>query len=252
MSTARIQAAAQLLAALRRGAPRPVSLPAELAPRSQSEAYQVQQETMRLLGQSAGGWKVSMSDADHGTYAPIFSADLLSSGAQLSTPADTPFGVEPEIAFSLRSDLPPLPAGRLYRREEVLDAVGGAHAAIEVVLSRFRSHEGAPALDRLADNISNGALVLAPACTDWRALDLTQLPLRMTLRGTDGERVLHEGRGGHPLADPVLALVWLANQFASHGTGLRAGARITTGTARACTMPSPGSRWKHASTVWAW
>jgi 2-keto-4-pentenoate hydratase len=214
---------------LRRAGPRPPSLPADLSPRSEQEAYQVQRELSRALGAQAGGWKVAMSSPDRGTSAPIFAEHLYPSPARVACVIGDSLGIEPEVAFSLRRDLPALSNGARYQREELIAAIDAAYAAIEIVISRFQSHDGAAPLDRLADNISNGGLVLAAPCRDWRRLDLATVPLRLTLHAPDGTRSEQASRGGHPLGDPLTALLWLVNDRARGGAGVRAGEIITTG-----------------------
>lgn len=219
------RAAAALLAARGGAAPTP-GLPADAAPRNAADAYLIQEEVRRQLGAVVGGWKVAMDDAQHGRSAPVFAADLYASPVRITPPPATRVGVEPEIAVRLAHALPPLPAGASYTRAEVTDAIGSAHAAIEIVISRFTTHAGASVLDQLADNISNGGLVLGPALADWRRLDLTALPLTLQL----GSRTVHSGRGGHPCGDPLRPLVWLANHLAAaDGPGLQAGTIVTTG-----------------------
>jgi 2-keto-4-pentenoate hydratase len=225
----RTRRAAQLLLSLRRAGPRPPSLPDELAPHSEQEAYEVQRELTLAHGMQVGGWKVAMSSPDQGTSAPIFADELYSSPAGVDCVIGERLGIEPEVAFTLRRDLPTLADGARYEREELMDAIDATYAAIEIVVSRYRSHDGAAPLDRLADNISNGGLVLAAPCRDWRSLDLGTLPLRLTLQPPDGPRTEHASLGGHPLGDPIAPLLWLVNHRAQHRGGLRAGEPITTG-----------------------
>jgi 2-keto-4-pentenoate hydratase len=225
----RPQRAAQFLLGLRRAGTRPVSLPPEFAPRTEQEAYEVQREVELAQTSAVGGWKVAMGSADQGSYAPIFSELIFSSPARVSCMIGDALGIEPEVAFSLRHDLPALAAGVSYQREQLIDAIDAAYAAIEIVVSRFQSHDGAAPLDRLADNISNGGLVLAAPCRHWRRLDLITLPLRLTVHAADGTRAEHASRGGHALGDPLTALLWLVNHRAQSGAGLRAGQVITTG-----------------------
>jgi len=219
----RIALAAAALVGARRGAPKAVTLPPELTPQNEAEAYAVQREVMRQLDATTGGWKVSMSDLQTGTSASIFAAHVLPSPANWA--ASEPLGIEPEIAFRMAHDLPPLPSGARYERDAVIAAIDSAYAAIEIVTSRFKTHDGAPPLDRLADSISNGGLILGPATRDWRRQDLSSLLLCLQI---DGETV-HEARGGHPLGDPLLPLVWLANHLGMHDRGLKAGEIVTTG-----------------------
>jgi 2-keto-4-pentenoate hydratase len=137
----------------------------------------------------------------------VFAPDLHASGARVSSTISEQLGIEPEVAFTLKR---PLPAGRRYTREEVIEAIGSAHAAIEIVISRFQRHETASVLDRLADNISNGGLVLGPALERWQQLDFSSLPLQLTLTPAGGESRRHQARGGHPSGDPLLPMIWRA------------------------------------------
>jgi 2-keto-4-pentenoate hydratase len=227
--SARRQRAVQYLLKLRQPGPRPVSLPATLAPRDEAEAYQLQSDIMQALDAKGGCWKVAMQDATRGTSAPVFASQVHYRTARVSSSIVEKLGVEPEVAFTLRRALPPLPDGRRYQMDQVVDAIGSAHAAIEIVISRFASHEGAAPLDRLADNISNGGLVLGPSLTNWRQLDMRTLPLRLSVQPAAQAAVIHEALGGHPLDNPLLPLLWLANHCSQRALGLRAGDIVTTG-----------------------
>ena len=228
--------AAQLLLAVRRGAPRLRALPAGIAPATLPEAYAIQQQTLRGLGAKAGGWKVTLVDARNGICAPIAANTLLSSPARffsLSAPtADTSqFGIEPEIAFCMGADLPPRAArvsgalAEAYSAAEVYAAVASAHAVIEIVVTRFVDADAVSQLERVADNLMNEALIIGPPCNDWQRLALHDLPLQVQVDGLS----VHSGRGGHPLGNPLLPLVWIANHLAALGVGLKRGEYVTTG-----------------------
>jgi 2-keto-4-pentenoate hydratase len=225
----RLQRAADFLLALRRPGSRPLSLPAQLAPHNESEAYHVQQVIAIAQGDAGGYWKVAMSDTQTGTCAPVFAADVHSSGAHVASPIADELGIEPEVAFTLRSALPPLKGGQRYERNSVMAAIGSAHAAIEIVVSRFLRHELAEPLDRLADNISNAGLVLGPPYQGWRQLNFAALPLRLTVTTDAGDPQEYRPRGGHPQGDPLLPMIWLANHRVALGSGLKAGDVVTTG-----------------------
>jgi 2-keto-4-pentenoate hydratase len=124
----------------------------------------------------------------------------------------------------MRSDLPPR-AGDAYSLDEVTDAVASAHPVIEIVVSRYIHPDAVPRLDNVADAFINEALIIGPACSNWRALTLPELPLQVEVDGA----VVHSARGGHPLGDPLLPLVWLANHLSGLGGGLRRGDYVTTG-----------------------
>jgi 2-keto-4-pentenoate hydratase len=115
--------------------------------------------------------------------------------------------------------------GAQHTRAAVIDAIASAHAAIEICVCRLADFDSAAPLDRLADGIMNEGLVVGPACTSWRALTLSQLPLRVDIDGI----TVHQGIGGHPIGDPLIPLVWVANHLAARGITLHAGALVTTG-----------------------
>jgi len=233
--------AASLLVTVRRGAPRLASLPAELAPSTLSDAYAVQRAVFTALGERIGGWKATLFDASHGICAPIAGTALWSSPAQVS-PASTPtrgtrrFGIEPEIAFRLGTDLPPLPGELRYSEQQVWAAVESAHAAIEVVVSRYIDSDAVTQLERVADNFMNEGLVLGPATPNWSELPMTALPLQVLIDGVP----VHQGVGGHPVGSPLLPLLWIANHLSQLGTGLARGAVITTGSCNGVRYLAPG------------
>jgi 2-keto-4-pentenoate hydratase len=226
-----IAAAAQLLVSVRRGAtPRLASLPPALAPQTLADAYAIQHEVLRELGSSIAGWKATLFDATSGQCAPLAAHSVLDAPAyllpsRLPTRKNTRFGIEPEIAFRLGEDLAPLAGGARYERETVSAAIVSAHAVIEVMVSRFVDFEAVTQLERTADNLLNELLIVGPSLPAWRALALADLPFEIRV---DDKPVL-QGRGGHPLGDPLLPVIWLANHLLEHGQRLRAGEIVTTG-----------------------
>ena len=222
--------AARLLLAVRRGAPRLPGLPGELAPQTLAAAYAIQHELLRELDTSIAGWKATLFNAHDGICAPLAASAVRDAPAYLApsrlpTAENTRFGIEPEIAFRLGRDLPPLPPGTAYDRATVSAAVASAHAAIEVVVSRFADSNAVSQLENVADGFLNELLIVGPSCPAWRQLRLAELPLEVRV---DGRRV-YQGRGGHPLGDPLLPLVWLANHLGKFDRALRAGEIVTTG-----------------------
>jgi 2-keto-4-pentenoate hydratase len=239
MNNHQLQRAAQFLAGLRQPGPRPLSLPQELAPQNEAQAYALQQQVAELLKLTAGAWKVAMNADLTGSYAPVFAPDVHRSGARVGSVITEQLGIEPEVAFTLKRTLA---AGRRYTRQEVIDAIGSAHAAIEIVISRFQRHESAAVLDRLADNLSNGGLVLGPALERWQQLGFSSLPLQLTLTPAGGESRRHQARGGHPLGDPLLPMIWIVNERAAQGVGLRQGEIVTTGSYAGLHYAARGTR----------
>jgi 2-keto-4-pentenoate hydratase len=151
------------------------------------------------------------------------------SGATLSLQTNLMRVAEPEFAFRMQRELPPRASD--YTQQEVLDAVGALHPAIEVPDSRYRDfvHVGAPQL--IADNACAHQFVLGSATSaDWRAVDLS----RHEVRGEAVGRLQRQGQGANVLGDPRIALTWIANELCKLGLGLRAGEVVTTGT---CMQP---------------
>ena len=222
--------AAQLLLAVRRGGTRPAALPAALAPQSLADAYGIQHALLRELGTSIAGWKASLFDARNGICAPLGASLVLDAPAylpplRLPTQGNCRFGIEAEIAFRLGDDLPPLAADAAYDRATVSAALCSAHAVIEVVVSRYADPEAVTRLENVADMFMNELLVVGPSLPAWRELALAELPLAVRI----DSRPVFQGRGGHPLGDPLLPVVWLANHLSQQGGGLRAGEIVTTG-----------------------
>jgi 2-keto-4-pentenoate hydratase len=238
-----MQEAAELLVAVRRAATdKPGALPNSIAPATELEAYRIQTQVQQLLGASVGGWKASMPDPATGFSAPIYKGNVLQSPAFRddllhATAATLRYGIEPEIAFTLKHALPPLEGGQ-YSRAAVLEAIGSAHSAIEICVCRLRDFDAAPWLHRLADSIQNEGLVIGGSVTRWASIDLKQLPLTVQI---DGQAV-YQGVGGHSLNDPLQPLVWLANHLSARGIGLKAGDVVTTGSCAGIFYATPGQK----------
>jgi 2-keto-4-pentenoate hydratase len=116
--------------------------------------------------------------------------------------------------------------------QQVLDAVGTLHPAIEIPDSRFSDFVSAGAAQIIADNACAHLFVLGPPATaNWRALDLVEERPVITLGGKQ-----FIGHGKNVLGDPRIALAWLANELSLLGVTLRAGQIVTTGT---CHPPLP-------------
>lgn len=238
-----MQEAAELLVAVRRAtADKPSALPQALAPATEADAYRIQTQVQQLLGARVAGWKASMPDAATGFSAPIFKGNVLASPAHRddllhATAATLRFGIEPEVAFTMKHPLPPLEGGQ-YSRAAVLAAIASAHSAIEICVCRLRDFDAAPWLHRLADGIQNEGLVIGGSVARWAAMDLAQLPLTVQIDGA----AVHQGVGGHPLSDPLAPLVWIANHLSARGIGLKAGDVVTTGSCAGIFHARPGQK----------
>src|ERR1700742_243639 len=207
-------------------------------PQSRAEGYAIQAGIERISNAKLFGWKIAAtSEAGQkhinvsGPMAGrILSETLIADGGTAPMAGNEMRVAEPEFAFRMARDLPP--RSRPYAVQEVLDAVGTLHPAIEIPDSRFADFVSAGAAQIIADNACAHLFVLGPpTAANWRALDLVEEKPVITLRG---QRFI--GHGKNVLGDPRIALTWLANELRELGVTLKAGQIVTTGT---CHPPLP-------------
>lgn len=152
------------------------------------------------------------------THAPLPPAGVRSSPAQYADMQFHTIGIEAEIALRLGQAVSPAQAAALTPETAGM-FVDAMAVSIEIVDSRWAEGGAAPALLRLADLQSHGALVLGEwlpyVARDWAAQ-------RCVARIGTREPVLRTG--SHPLADPV----WLLPTWLQHAT--RQGATVAAGT----------------------
>ena len=196
---------------------------------SAEEAYQVQLEVAARCGWWASGapvfWKSGGPSRDGVlTHAPLPPAGVVRSPGNLGEMRFAMRGIEAEIALRLGQAVDAsmargLDAGGAH---ELVDAMA---VSIEIVDSRWQQGMAAPALLKLADLQSHGALVVG----DWvpfQAVDWTQQACRVQIAGQP--EVVR--RGTHMLGDPAWLLPqWLRHACARFGT-VPAGTVVTTGT----------------------
>jgi 2-keto-4-pentenoate hydratase len=223
------QAAAALVEARRTMTPLP-GLPA--SPATVAEAHAIQDATTTKLGKPVAAYKANAPANGEANRGLIYAGTVFASPAQIPAAQAPQCGVEGEVAFVFRRDLPKRPAP--YSRDEVAAAVE-AVAAIEIVNSRFPVDAGMGALDKLADSISNAAFVHGTPKSDWRGLDLGKLTVTLTV---NGQSVLSQ-TGGHPSGDPLGVAVALVNMMRDAG-GVRAGQFVTCGSCTGLRYLKPG------------
>jgi 2-keto-4-pentenoate hydratase len=217
------EAVSSLLSARRQGTPQPApTLPDAAA------AYAVQAGVAEALGWFGDAepcfWKSGGPSRDAvPTHAPLPPAGVWTS------PADArnwPFhgrGVEAEIALRLREPVD-AEAARSLDLEGAQRIVGELCVSIEIVDSRWREAQDAPAPAKLADMQSHGALILG-AWIPFVPRDWMSQVCRVRI-GAGPER---EFRGTHSMGDPLYVLPrWLRHATAD-GAVVPAGTVVTTG-----------------------
>ena len=232
MNQQQINEAGELLAGARSGNGLLPELPGSCRPETVADAHAIQDAVTVAMGEEVGGFKANAPPNEEPTRGVIYTRTVHATPAQIPAAEVPNCGVEGEIAFFFRRDLPA--RAEPYTRDEVADAVD-ACAAIEVVDSRFRDQKAVTPMERLADCISNGAFVHGPTVADWRHLDLARLHVFLTINGL----MALAQEGGHPIKDPLGPAVALVNLMRGAG-GVRAGQFVTTGSCTGLRYLKPG------------
>ena len=103
-----------------------------------AEAHAIQDAVTAGLGKPVGAYKAMAPANGEPTRGVIYADTIHASPARIPAAEVPQCGVEGEVAFVFRRDLPPRAAP--YSRDEVAAAVD-ACAAIEVVTSRYRNSD---------------------------------------------------------------------------------------------------------------
>ena len=217
--------AARLLLGRRSGQPQ-----AACAPADADDAYAAQAAVAQALGWFGDGvprhWKSGgPSRQAQATHAPLPPAGVWPSPA---TAGAWPFhqrGIEAEIALRLGRPVDAdLAAGLdLTQARRLVDA---QCVSIEIVDSRWAEGLQAPALAKLADLQSHGALVLGPWTEHDAAHDWSSQRCQVQI----GAQPVQVFQGSHAMGDPAwVLLAWL--RHATRGDAVvPAGTVVTTGT----------------------
>ncbi len=196
-----------------------------LQPATLHEAYAVQNAMAEHLG-PIGGWKIGAASPD---ATPMFgpmplNLGFLGTGDEMPGARSRLRGVEAEIAFLLRRDLPI--REERYTREEIVSAISSAHPVIEVLESAFIAPDEAAHLAMVADLQMNGGFVHGPACKDWQSIDIATEQVEVVIDGV----VRWNGVGKNTNGPDLLRLLeFLANEGQYRTGGLQVGQWITTG-----------------------
>ncbi|MCA1326598.1 2-keto-4-pentenoate hydratase [Herbaspirillum sp. alder98] len=211
---------------------RVAELPPALQPSDRAEAYDIQRRLEARSFAPLAGWKIGATgpggqqllNIDAPLAGRLLVERLHRSGASIALGNSLMRVIEVEVAFRMRHSLPP--RATPYTRDEVLDAVGSVHPALEIPDTRYDNFRTVGAHQLIADNSCADQFVLgAPYAGDWRSLNLATLPTSGRIDG--GEQ--RDGSGAQVLGDPVAALTWLANELSQHGQTLGEGQIVASG-----------------------
>ena len=230
-------ATSRLLQARREQRPQPAALLPDAA-----AAYAVQDQVAGALGWFGGQvprhWKSGGPSREAvATHAPLPPAGVWASPAQAGAWPFNLRGIEAEVALRLRE---PVDA-RLAAALDLASAralVDAMCVSIEIVDSRWAEGLQAPALAKLADLQSHGALVLG----DWVPFDAARDWSAQSCQVRIGAQPVHQFTGTHSMADPAFVLPAWLRHATRDGAVVAAGTVVTTGTWCGLLMADAGDR----------
>ena len=228
-----IDEAAALLADARRTVAVIDCIPESIRPRTLADAYAVRDRLVEILGVDTYGWFgactnesiQSMLGLAEPYYAYLLTEHVYKSPARLDTRRYPPIVFECEFGFTVDRDF--TPAGHPYSRTIIEQAVSKVSPVIEIVAGHLRDWPDQDVFSVIADNGTDGALVIGEPFPDWRSVDLVNTPVTLVVNG----EIVREGSGANVLGDPMHAFVWLVNALTRDGITVKAGQVHNTGTA---------------------
>jgi len=231
-----IERAAALLAQARQGGYQIAALPEECVPENVDEAYAIQDRLAAKLDKPVGGWFLGCTNDEalerlqaRGPYsARLFEEDIFQSPVKFPQDKFFTSWIDCEFGFRLSRDVSPREVP--YSLDELRDSIESVHATIEIVNGFLEFWQQQPIGSIMADNGTDGALIVAEGVTDWQTLDLEALEVRLTVNG----ELVQTGFGRDVLGSPLNTFTWLANEQSRRGLGLSAGSINNTGS---CTVP---------------
>jgi 2-keto-4-pentenoate hydratase len=201
---------------------------------SEADGYKVQFAVHDLFaaeGDPVVGWKVALSvpaqyeplKLSGPVFAAVYKSGIRQSGAVFEPGWPIKPGIEPELVARIARDAPG--GGTPYTADSIKAYIANLYCGMEVVDNRYAdmSRMGGPA--RIADNVSQAALVTGTEIKDWQKLDFPGLQGHSLLDGKE----LAKGPGSAVMGSAMIALAWLANALNKHGKMLKAGDLILTG-----------------------
>jgi 2-keto-4-pentenoate hydratase len=199
------------------------------APDGRTAAFAAQIATLEGLGLGIAGFKVGANGrTGEPSAAPLAAGTIHRDRARITVSDAHPLWLEAELAFVMGSDLPA--RDEPYAVPEVLAAVEGCAAAIEIVDPRLADWPTVPPLAALADFQANGATVVSSVGRRAEGLDVASLTVDFRM----GDLVKTVPGSRYPGEDAIRLLVWLADNLglwgpATRARGLKAGDVVISG-----------------------
>lgn len=223
---------------------RSVVLPEALHTSDWGSITQVMLDLDARLGWDGVGWKIGAASEEvrraEGMPSPspgrIYRSTVFTSPARLGPELFINYrNVECEFAFRLDAPLPV--RSEPYDEDEVAAAIAHLLPTLEIGDMVFEDWYGSSGyFGACIDNGGGAALVCGEPIDDWRALDLPNARMEISLNGV----AINEGYGRAAMGHPLTSLTWLANWLSARGRGLEAGEIVSTGTCTGHCFCAPG------------
>jgi 2-keto-4-pentenoate hydratase len=213
-----------------------------------ADAYRIQDALHRVMAEAGrgeiAGWKIAltsramqqMTGVDQPAAGAIFSKVVHASPARIDVAAYHHLGVEFEVAVRVGDDLPA--TGGPWTRASVAGHVAACLPAFELVEDGDADYKTLDAFTLIAQNTWNGGVVLGPAVTEWRGVDLERAVTRCWVNDRPGG----QGKTGDAMGHPLEAVAWLANLLNGRGRRLERGMIVMTGSSITTKFLAPGDR----------
>ncbi len=163
-------------------------------------------------------------------YGVLTDAMQVLDGATFSLGRSLHAKVEPEIAFITAREL----TGPVSRAE-ALAACSGVCAALEVIDSRFVGFKYFSLPDVVADDCSASHFVIGKAPIHPSAVELADLPMRLSVDG----KVVQSAKSSEISGHPAESLVQLCEMLHAQGRSLPAGSIVMAGAATVAVPAGP-------------
>jgi len=225
-----LNALAEKLAEARRTQKQIASLSGDLVPATTDDAYFVNRLVADRLGWEPLGWKIAGTTAfvreklniDTPIYGRTFKMFQAQSPARFARGELLDPLIECEFFVTLAKDIPA--RQQPWTMEDIVEAIDCVHAGIEIAECRFPSSALPPLPAVLADGSASGRYVFGSQILGWRS-GLAALDVILEVDG----QVKRQGRGSDVMGDPLVPLLWLAEERRRWGEGLRARETSSTG-----------------------
>jgi 2-keto-4-pentenoate hydratase len=201
---------------------------------SLDEAYAAQTVLHRLWaadGQGRiAGWKIAVTSKammdlvgiDQPCVGAVLDGNIQATPAVVSLAAYQRLGLEFELAVRMGADVPAADAP--YDAASIARYVDTVMPAFELIDDREADYAGFEAPSLVADNTWNGGVVLGPASTAWRDMDMAAVPVTLRYNGETETAVT-----GAAMGNPFTSLAYVANNLLGRGVALEAGHIVITG-----------------------